>query len=156
MPSHRSAPRPGLARHSGGLEIGGDYEFFARPEWEALVARYGYAFARQRSMDSSLMYGAAANGDVDVISAFSTDARIDAFDLVVLDDDAGVIPPYDALVLVRGALRDEAPDLVAALERLDGAIPVARMRALNGAVDRDGRTPEAVGRELARSLGDDR
>ncbi len=143
-----------LARHSPELEIGGDYEFFVRPEWQALVARYGFAFGRQRSMDSSLMYGAAATGDVDVISAFSTDARIDAFDLVVLEDDAGVIPPYDALVLVRGALRDEAPDLVAALEALDGAIDVGRMRALNGAVDRDGRSPESVGRELARALAD--
>ncbi len=141
-----------LAPHAPQLEIGGDYEFFARPEWEALVARYGFQFARRRSMDSSLMYGAAATGEVDVISAFSTDARIDAFDLVVLEDDAGVIPPYDALILARDPLVRAAPDVAAALRRLDGSISVEQMRALNGEVDRQRRSPEAVGRELARSL----
>ena len=141
-----------LARRAPKLEIGGDYEFFARPEWRALVERYGFSFARQRSMDSSLMYSAAAHGDVDVISAFSTDARIDAFDLVVLDDEAGVIPPYDALLLVRADLLEEAPDLAAALRQLDGQISVERMRALNGEVDREGRSPETVGKELARGL----
>lgn len=142
-----------LVRQSAQLEIGGDYEFFSRPEWAALVERYRFRFALERSMDSSLMYTAVANAEVDVISAFSTDARIDAFDLVVLEDDAAVIPPYDALVLARADLLREAPELETALRALEGRISVERMRALNGEVDRAGRSPEAVGRELARSLG---
>ena len=95
------------ARRSSELEIGGDYEFFARAEWRALVAAYGLAFRAQRAMDPSLMYTALRERQVDVISAFSTDGRIAAFDLAVLDDDRGVIPPYDAIMLASGRVARE-------------------------------------------------
>ena len=49
-------------------------------------------------MDPALMYQAVAEGEVDVISAFSTDGRIAAYDIALLVDDLGVIPPYDAIV----------------------------------------------------------
>ncbi len=141
-----------LAPHSGSLSIGGDYEFFARPEWKALVAHYGFAFARQRSMDASLMYQAVAAGEVDVISAFSTDGRIAAFDLLVLEDDRGVIPPYDAVVLVPETVARARPDLVRRIAALEGRISAPRMRALNRAVDQEGRAPSEVAHELLREL----
>ena len=46
------------------------------------------------------MYRALADGEADVISAFSSDGRIAADDLVVLDDPKHAIPPYDAVVLI--------------------------------------------------------
>ena len=45
-----------LASHAGGMTVGGDYEFFSRPEWRAIRDVYGLRFANERSMDSSLMY----------------------------------------------------------------------------------------------------
>jgi osmoprotectant transport system permease protein len=91
------------------------------------------------------------DGQVDVITAYSSDGRIAAYDLVTLEDDRGAIPPYDAVVLVSRRLGERRPDVVAALRALEGAIDVERMRALNGAVDRDGKTPAAVAEEfLAR------
>src|SRR4030095_473515 len=136
-----------LARHAPDLELGADYEFLARPEWRALVAAYGFAFRATRSMDPSLMYAAPAPGEVDVISAFSTDGRIAAFDLTVLTDERGVIPPYDAVVLVGPRLAREQPALVARLARLEGAIDATTMRRMNAAVDQDGRPPANVARE---------
>jgi osmoprotectant transport system permease protein len=104
-------------------------------------------------MDPSLMYQAAAAGEVDVISAFSTDGRIAAFDLRVLRDDRGVIPPYDAVVLVGSRLARERPDVVARLARLAGAIDAATMQQMNAAVDQEGRAPTDVAREwLQRHL----
>ncbi len=97
-----------LARRASELEIGGDYEFFARAEWKSLVAVYGLAFRAQRAMDPSLMYGALREREVDVISAYSTDGRIEALGLAVLEDDLGVIPPYDAIVLASRAPRARA------------------------------------------------
>lgn len=135
-----------LARAAPDLELGADYEFLARPEWRALVAAYGFAFRATRSMDPSLMYQAAAAGEVDVISAFSTDGRIEAFDLRVLGDERGVIPPYDAVVLVGQRLAREHPAFVAALATLEGAIDAASMRRMNAAVDEQGETPAAVAR----------
>jgi osmoprotectant transport system permease protein len=142
-----------LARLSPRLEIGGDYEFFQRPEWAALREAYGFRFRRRRSMDPALMYAALAEGQVDVISAFSTDGRIAALDLVLLEDERGVIPPYDALVLASRRLAQEAPDALAALRGLAGTLDRETMQRANLAVDRDGRSPADVARELSDRLG---
>jgi osmoprotectant transport system permease protein len=135
-----------LAAHAASLEIGGDYEWFQRAEWRALVAAYGLAFRATRTMDPTLMYAAVAGGEVDLIAAYSTDGRIAAYELAVLEDERGVIPPYDAVVLTSAALASRAPDAVAALGRLDGAIDAETMRRMNLAVDRDGRSPRDVAR----------
>ena len=100
------------------------------------------------SMDSALMYSAVASGDVDVISAFSTDGRIAAFDLRLLEDDLGVIPPYDAVVLVSARLAEEAPDVVDALAALGERIDATAMQRMNLAVDEGGLTPAEVARRF--------
>ena len=141
-----------LARIAPSLEIGGDYEFFARAEWSALLDVYGFRFRRKRSMDSALMYEAVAGGEVDVISAFSTDGRIAAFDLTLLRDDQRVIPPYDAIVLVGPDLARERPDVLELLARLGGSIDEAAMQRLNYAVDEHGQTPASVARTLLANL----
>jgi osmoprotectant transport system permease protein len=133
-----------LAPLSPQRELGGDYEFFQRAEWKALTARYGFAFAVERSMDPALMYQAVAEGGVDVISAFSTDGRIAAYDIALLEDDAGVIPPYDAIVLVSERIPREFPEVALALGGLVGAIDGEAMRRMNLAVDLDGRSPGDV------------
>jgi osmoprotectant transport system permease protein len=78
------------------------------------------------------MYRAVADGDIDVTSAFSSDGRIASFDLVVLEDPRGAIPPYDAVLLIAPARANDAA-FIAALEPLVGAIDVAAMRRANGA-----------------------
>ncbi|WP_437875858.1 glycine betaine ABC transporter substrate-binding protein [Sorangium sp. So ce513] len=134
------------------MTIGGDYEFFQRAEWKTVEQRYGIAFARQRSMDPSLMYEAVRSGEVDVISAFSTDGRIVSFDLRVLEDDRRAIPPYDAVVLASARLAREHPEVVEALRGLEGAIDAARMRELNVAVDERGQSPAEAAASLLREL----
>jgi osmoprotectant transport system permease protein len=140
-----------LAPRTGTMTIGGDYEFFARPEWEALEDVYGLRFGERRSMDASLMYQAAEQGNVDVIGAFSTDGRIEAVDLMVLEDDRHVIPPYDAVVLAGPSLTRRHPEVVSALQALAGTIDAATMRRMNLAVDRDGDPPSAVARRFLES-----
>ncbi|MFB3903802.1 MAG: ABC transporter permease/substrate-binding protein [Acidobacteriota bacterium] len=96
-----------LARHSPHLSVGGDYEFFSRPEWQTLRQNYGLSFAARRSFDSTLMYPAVRQGVVDVISAFTTDGRIPAFDLVLLRDDREVLPPWHDELQKRLPLRSQ-------------------------------------------------
>ncbi len=141
-----------LPRVAPRLSIGGDLEFFSRAEWKALDATYGLPFAEQRSMDPGLMYQAVAAREVDVISAFSTDGRIAAYDLVLLEDDRGVIPPYDAILLASPRLRRELPEVVEALGELDGSIDEPRMQRLNYAVDEEGESPAAVAERLLTEL----
>jgi osmoprotectant transport system permease protein len=142
-----------LAAHAPELAIGGDYEFFARPEWQALRSSYGLDFASRREFESTFMYGAVASGEVDVISAFTSDGRIAANDLLVLADPAGAIPPYDAIVLIA---QKKARDAVLrrALEPLLGTIPLTLMQQANYRVDRDGdkQTPAAAARWLASEV----
>jgi osmoprotectant transport system permease protein len=144
-----------LAAVAPRLQIGGDYEFFGRPEWKALEETYGLRFSAKRSMDSSLMYQAAAQGTVDVISAFTTDGRIVAFDLKVVDDDRGVIPPYDAIVLGNGRFVRDHPTLARSLRALDGTIDANHMRRMNLEVDEKKRAPADVAREFMRELPDE-
>ena len=71
-----------------------------------------------------------------MISAFSSDGRIAALDLVVLEDDRGAIPPYDAVLLVSPARANDEPFL-AALRPMVNAIPVDAMREASLMVDRE-------------------
>ncbi|MEO8315623.1 MAG: ABC transporter permease/substrate-binding protein [Pseudomonadota bacterium] len=143
-----------LGLRSPELAIGGDFEFFARPEWRALSGRYGLDFASRREYQSTFMYQAVKNDEVDVISAFSSDGRIVADDLLVLADPLNVVLPYDAVVLLAPG-RAADPLLRRALSPLINAISVERMREANYRVDRnvDKESPGSAARRLAAELG---
>ncbi len=133
------------------LSMGADYEFFARAEWKSVEDRYDLQFAEERTMDPALMYTAVAEGAVDVISAYSTDGRIEALDLVVLEDDRGAIPPYDALILASRRVSEQYPEVLRALSGLVGTIDAASMRAMNLEVDEEGEASAAVARRFLAS-----
>lgn len=140
-----------LARAAPGLTLGADIEFLSRPEWTGLRDAYGLAFKAKKSFEPTFMYRALASGEADVISAFSSDGRIAAQNLVVLTDPKSTIPAYDALLLISPArAKDEAFD--AALRPLVGSISVEAMRRANLLVDRetDKMSPEAAAKTLAR------
>jgi osmoprotectant transport system permease protein len=122
------------------LRFASDYEFFGRPEWASLAAQYGLEFRELISMDSSLMYAAVRTEEVEVITAFSTDGRIAAFDLQLLDDTLGALPPYDAVLMVSPGLRERNPAAWNVLTGLDNAISLGTMRSANQLVDLDNGT----------------
>ena len=55
---------------------------------------------------------------------------------------------FDAIVLVSAETAREHPEVLAALARLDGLLDERAMQNLNLAVDRKGRTPAEVARDL--------
>jgi osmoprotectant transport system permease protein len=129
-----------LAPHAAGMALGADYEFLSRREWSAVRATYGLGFRRTASFDPALLYEAVARGEVDVIAAFSSDGRIAAYDLVVLDDPGAALPAYDAMILV-GPRAAQDRGVVCALAPLRGALSVEAMRQANLRVDRDREAP---------------
>jgi osmoprotectant transport system permease protein len=131
------------------LKLGSDLEFLGRPEWAALKQAYGLSFAEEKSYNPTFMYRALADGSVDVISAFSSDGRIAADNLLVLSDVKHAIPAYDAVILISPRRRDDQV-LRGALAPLIGAIPVERMRQANYMLDRD--TDKATVQEASRFL----
>jgi osmoprotectant transport system permease protein len=93
------------------------------------------------------MYAAVKAGEVDLITAFSTDGRLNAFGLTVLDDPRQAFPPYDAMLLLSAAARRDER-LVAALREWVGAVDVETMRRANQLVDVDGRSRQEAARWL--------
>jgi osmoprotectant transport system permease protein len=125
-----------LAAKAPTLTMGGDLEFFSRPEWASVETTYGLRFKAKRQFQPTFMYRALGSGEADVISAFSSDGRIAAADLAVLADPKGALPPYDAVLLIAPSRADDAR-LRRALAGLEGAITVQAMQKANYAVDRD-------------------
>ena len=97
---------------------------------------YGLEFDRLVTLDPTLMYSAINQQQVDVISAYSTDGRIAAFDLVVLSDPGQALPPYDAVLLLSLQAATRQP-LVAELRTIVGGIDDNLMRSVNKLVDVD-------------------
>lgn len=119
------------------LVAGGDLEFFGRPEWIAVRDTYNIDFARKLTFDTALMYTAVAEGQVDLITAYSSDGRIAAYDLLLLEDPRSALLPYDAL-LVASPEAAQDPELVGVLDNLQGTITDARMQEANRIVDVEG------------------
>jgi osmoprotectant transport system permease protein len=138
-----------LAAKAPQLTMGGDLEFFSRPEWASVETAYGLRFKSKGQFQPTFMYRALGSGEADVISAFSSDGRIAADDLVVLADPKGALPPYDAVLLIAPGRAEDAR-LRKALEGLDGAITVDAMQKANYSVDRD--TGKVSPGEAARAL----
>src|SRR6266403_2705617 len=116
------------------LMIGLTHEFLARQDgWQPLAARYRLSPQSVIGIDHGLGYAALQNGSIDVKDAYSTDAKIAEYDLVVLEDDVGFFPKYEAVFLFRTSMRKDA---IAALRKLGGTLDEARMIQLNAEAER--------------------
>jgi osmoprotectant transport system permease protein len=133
-----------LARSTAPLRLGLSHEFQVRADgWPALQRAYGIQRTPGSGLDHGLAYQALAQGQVDVIDVYTTDAQIARLKLRVLRDDRAFFPRYDAVLLMRAQL-DERP-LAAALA---GRIDDRAMQAMNAEVEIDGRSFEAVARDF--------
>jgi len=95
-------------------------------------------------ISDAVMYKAAFEKKIDVISGYSTDGRLKAYDLVTLVDDQTIFPPYYAAPLVRQETLNKYPELEPALNLLSGQINDSIMTELNYRVDYLKQLPEKV------------
>ena len=143
-----------LARVAPSLRAGFTADFIGRHDGLLGLARaYGLGFREVRPLLAAVKYQALASGGVDVIDGYSTDGLIARYDLVVLADDRGFFPPYQAAALVSAAVARDDPRAVAALAELSGRIDGATMRALNRKLEVDGVSVDMVARSALDSLG---
>jgi osmoprotectant transport system permease protein len=121
-----------LARAAPELTAGFSPDFIGREDGlPGLRQAYGLRFGGTRSLLQAVKYQALAAGEVDVIDGYATDGQIERYDLVVLEDDAGFFPAYEAAPLVSRRVAVGRPDVVAALTELSGLLDEATMRRLN-------------------------
>jgi osmoprotectant transport system permease protein len=122
-----------LVRHPE-LRAGLTHEFLERRDgWRPLAAHYGLRLTDVRGIEHALAYVALASGAIDLMDAYSTDAKLASPDLAVLEDDRAFFPRYDAVFLYRLGLE---PRALAAIRSLEGTIDEARMRRLNAEAER--------------------
>jgi osmoprotectant transport system permease protein len=128
-----------VARHPG-LRLGLSHEFLGRADgWPGLAQRYALP-QKPAGLDHGIAYEALANGQVDVIDIYSTDAKIKRFGLRVLDDDLAYFPRYDAVLLYRLDAQRRFPLAWQALEKLEGRIAADDMVGLNAAAELEGKS----------------
>jgi osmoprotectant transport system permease protein len=127
------------------LRLGLSQEFLGRADgWPNLARAYGLSFAPPKGLDHGLAYEAIAGGQVDVIDIYTTDAKLDKYQLTVLADDVGFFPRYEAVLLHRADVPTRFPKAWAALSQLEGRLDDAAMRRLNAAAELDGKDFAAI------------
>src|SRR5581483_7365914 len=90
------------------LTFGLTHEFLDRQDgWRPLAQYYGLNPQSVIGIDHALGYDALASGQIDVKDAYSTDAKIAAYDLAVIEDDRHFFPRYDGVFLYRLSLEDK-------------------------------------------------
>lgn len=138
------------------LRYGISLEFLNRADgWGAL--REACGLAREgldvRGLQHGLAYEAVAQGQVDVTDAYTTDGKLERYGLVVLKDDLGFFPPYDAAPVVRGETLRRHPEVGRALQLLAGSLTDADMQRLNFRVEERREAFEAVAADFLASRG---
>ncbi len=99
-------------------------------------------------ISDAVMYKAAYEKKLDVISGYTTDGRLKAYDLVVLDDDKNIFPPYYAAPIVRDDVLKKYPELENVLNMLSGKINDTMMTDLNYRTDYLHQSPEKVAKDF--------
>ena len=129
-----------LAKHPG-LKLGLSQEFIGRTDgWPGLKAAYGLPFAAPAGLDHGLAYEAIAAGRIEVMDIYTTDAKIERFQLRALEDDRNFFPRYEAVLLYRLDVPKRFPEAWARLLKLEGRIDERTMIRLNAAAELQGRS----------------
>lgn len=116
----------------GGIRAGFDHEFMSRRDgYESLRDVYDLRFEDVKVMKQSLIYESIGKQYVDLMDAYTTDAKIDRFDLVILDDDKEFFPRYEPVVLSQLGNLERFPQTMKALGKLKDLIDNDGMRQMN-------------------------
>ncbi|MCM2674202.1 osmoprotectant ABC transporter substrate-binding protein [Alkalicoccobacillus plakortidis] len=107
-----------------------------------------FEFENISPMQIGLVYDALANDRMDAVLAYTTDGRIAAYDLKILEDDKQFFPPYDTSMVADNQLLRDHPELESVLNRLVDKIDTATMQELNYESDGQMKEPAIVAREF--------
>lgn len=141
------------AAYSTPLTAGFTPEFMGRQDGDlGLRSIYGLKI-HTIVISDAVMYKAAYSGELDVISGYSTDGRLKAFDLKILKDDKGIFPPYYAAPIIRESSLEKFPGLEEVLNLLAGKITDSVMTDLNYKTDYLHQTPEKVAKDFLIKAG---
>ena len=131
------------------LKFGFTNEFVSRADcWPGLRTRYGLPQSDVRGMEHDLAYRQLVSGDIDAIDVYTTDAKIAALDIVLLEDDLGYFPEYQAVLLYRADLPQRFPNAFEQMSRLVGSLNEQTIMQLNYQSDYERRAEPTIAAEF--------
>ena len=145
-----------LATKAPELRLGGPAEFAEREDGvKGLQKTYGgFQFKEFKQLGTGpLRYDALKNGEVEVVVVFTTDARIAADNLAVLQDDKTFYPIYNIAPVVRQDTLQKNPKIAEALNRLAPMLTDDVITDLNAQVDIDKQEFAAVAKTFLQTAG---
>jgi osmoprotectant transport system substrate-binding protein len=145
-----------LAAKAAELRFGGPAEFAEREDGiKGLATAYGGFVPKELKQlgTGPLRYDALKNGEIDVVVVFTTDARIAADNLVVLEDDKTFYPIYNIAPVVRQDTLAANPQIADALNQIAPLLTTEVITDLNAQVDIDGKEYAVVAKEFLDASG---
>ncbi|MEZ5372848.1 MAG: glycine betaine ABC transporter substrate-binding protein [Microthrixaceae bacterium] len=122
------------------------------PLWEEATG-YDIPDDQQEILDTGIIYTETQSGECTFGEVFTTDGRISALDLTVVDDP-GVMIVYNISMNVRKEVYDEAPEAFDAVaDAVLGPLDIPTMTALNEKVSAEGEDPADVAKEYLVDQG---
>lgn len=140
-----------LATKAAELRLGASPEFAEREDGiKGLQSTYGgYQFKEFKDLGTGVLrYDGLKGGQVDIIEVYTTDARISADNLVVLQDDKGLYPIYNIAPVIRQDTLAANPGIAEALNKLAPLLTDEVITQLNSRVDIDGEEIETVAQDF--------
>lgn len=135
-----------LEKYANKLHAGVDTAWIKRQGdgYEDFKKIYGFDFQAVYPMEIGLVYNAVAVNKMDVVLGYSTDGRVASNDLVLLEDDLHLFPPYEASPVITKDLLRKHPELETILLKLESEISSKTMQELNRLSDDEHKEPNAV------------
>ena len=117
------------------------------------VAYSDFQLKDYKAVDAGLRYQGLVDGEADVAVAFGTDGELSAFNLVVLEDDQQLFPPYQVAPVVRQEVLEANPEVQSVLNELAPVLTDEVMQSLNYQVTGEAQEPEAVAQQFLVEYG---
>ena len=137
-----------LKKVSDQLKPGFTMEFNDRKDgFPAVKKAYHLDVSNVKKMEPKLRYQAVKKGNINLIDAYSTDAELKQYDMVVLKDDKHVFPPYQGAPMFKEKYLKEHPEIKAPLNKLAGKISNEDMQKMNYDVTVKNKDPYQVAKK---------
>lgn len=140
-----------LAKVKSTIKAGFTLEFNDRMDgYKGIQEKYDIQFKNVKTMEPKIRYQAIEQGKIDLIDAYSTDAELKKYGMVVLEDDQHLFPPYQGAPLLKDETIKQHPDVVKALNQLSNKITDEEMQTMNYAVTYQNKSPESVAKDYLK------
>jgi len=144
-----------LAEKAGDLTLSGSPECRQRTDCKLGIERtYGFKFGKYLPVELASRHEVLKKKQADASIVFTTDGQIVAEDLVVLEDDKQLFPPYNVTLVVRDeTVKAAGPDMPKVIAQVQEGLTTEVMQELNSRVDIDKEKPEDVAAAYLKESG---